>query len=252
MNRFFIDAAQIVDSHIEIAGEDAGHILRVLRYGPGDSIELCDGAGLDYPAVIVETDRDKLTVSLGEGIPSKGEPLTRITLYQGMPKSSKMDLIVQKCVELGIHSIVPLNTSRTVVNLSEARRIQKRIERWQKIAEGAAKQSHRGIIPNIGKPVAFSELVASASHSIRLIPWEGETDLGLKGYLDKYGNKIYRGNGTGIGIIIGPEGGISDEEIRLAKEFGWETVTLGPRILRTETAGMATLAAIMLYMGEME
>ncbi|MGI6372829.1 MAG: 16S rRNA (uracil(1498)-N(3))-methyltransferase [Caldicoprobacterales bacterium] len=252
MSRYFIDAAHIVDSHIEITGEDAGHILRVLRYEPGDSIILCDGAGLDYPAVIIETGKDRLIARLGDGYPSKGEPDAKVVLYQGIPKSSKMDIIIQKCVELGIHSIIPLNTSRTVVNLSEAKKIHKRVERWQKIAREAAKQSNRGMIPQIGFPVDFSDLVTSAAHPIKLIPWEGEVNLGLKCYFDKHKNDIYKEDRTEIGVIIGPEGGLSYEEIDLAKKCGWVTVTLGPRILRTETAGIAALAVIMSYMGEME
>ena len=237
MSRYFIDAAHIVDSHIEITGEDAGHILRVLRYEPGDSIILCDGAGLDYPAVIIETGKDRLIARLGDGYPSKGEPDTKVVLYQGIPKSSKMDIIIQKCVELGIHSIIPLNTSRTVVNLSEAKKIHKRVERWQKIAREAAKQSNRGMIPQIGFPVDFSDLVTSAAHPIKLIPWEGEVNLGLKCYFDKHKNDIYKEDRTEIGVIIGPEGGLSYEEIDLAKKCGWVIVTLGPGSLEPRLPG---------------
>ena len=246
MNRFFINADKVTGSRVEISGEDAGHILRVLRLGVDDSIELCDGAGMEYPATIVESVKDRLTAKLGPGRPSEGEPSVKVTLYQGMPKSNKMDLIIQKCVELGIHSIVPLETARTITNLSEPKKSEKKVARWQKIAEEAAKQSKRGIIPRIEAPMTYAQIIKSASHSMKLIPWEGEREMGLKGSLDSAEDK------TDIGIVIGPEGGFDDEEIALAKEYGWKSITLGPRILRTETAGMATLTAIMFYMGEIE
>lgn len=252
MNRFFIEAHRIKESHIEISGEDAIHILRVLRLGVGDLIELCDGAGMDYPATIVKGDKDRLTVELGAARPSEAEPSIKVTLYQGMPKSNKMDFIIQKSIELGINSIVPLETARTIVKLSEAKRTEKRVARWQKIAEMAAKQSKRGKIPKIGMPVAYPDIIREASHSIKIIPWEGEACLSLREYLENRGHGIYESDIEDIGIVIGPEGGFEDEEIVLAKEYGWDTVTLGPRILRTETAGLATLAAIMFYMGEME
>ncbi len=252
MNRFFIDADKITASHIEISGEDAVHILRVLRLNVGHSIELCDGAGMDYPATIVETRKDRLTVKLGEGSPSMGEPTIKVTLYQGIPKSTKMDLIIQKCVELGVHRIVPLETVRTISTLSDTKKIEKKIARWQRISEEAAKQSKRGIIPKVEDPVSFSQIIKSASHTMKLIPWEGEKDISLKNYLDKNHHKGCCSSEADIGIVIGPEGGFDHGEIALAKEYGWETVTLGPRILRTETAGMATISAIMFYMEEME
>ncbi|NLI60224.1 MAG: 16S rRNA (uracil(1498)-N(3))-methyltransferase [Clostridiales bacterium] len=250
MNRFFIDNAKIVDSHTEIIGHDAGHILRVLRLGIGDSIELCDGAGMDYPTTIVETDKDRLRVKLGEGRPSKGEPSIRVTLYQGIPKSTKMDLIVQKCVELGIYRIVPLDTARTITKLSDPKKAKKRVARWQKISEEAAKQSRRGIIPKVDVPISYSSMAESASHSAKIILWEGERDVALRQCLERA--KHSSGSKADIGIVIGPEGGLDHDEVVLAKEHGWETASLGSRILRTETAGMAALAATMFYMEEME
>ncbi len=259
MNRFFIDAAQIRDSLIEISGEDAAHILRVLRLGLGDSIELCDGAGLDYPAIITEVFRDRLIAKLGKGSPSKGEPRVKVTLYQGIPKGSKMDLIVQKSVELGIYSIVPLYTARSIVHLSEPKKIERKVARWQKIAEEAAKQSKRGIVPRVEMPMPYSEFIRLTSHPMKLFLWEGERQMGLKRYLDSISHKvseIYRAQnelqGADIGIVIGPEGGFDYDEFVMAKEFGWESITLGSRILRTETAGLVTLASIMFYMEEME
>ena len=248
MNRFFIEANKIRDSYGEIVGEDAVHILRVLRLGVGDLIEVCDGAGMDYPATIIETDKGWVKVKLGEGSPSKGEPHTKVTLYQGIPKSSKMDFIIQKCVELGVYEIVPLETFRTITDLSEPKKANKKVARWQKIAHEAAKQSKRGIIPSVDMPRTFSQAIKTASHSTKIIFWEGEREVDLKKYLDQKNLSHYKD----IGIIIGPEGGLDDQEVALAKEYGWHTITLGPRILRTETSGMAALAAIMFYMEEMK
>lgn len=262
MNRFFIDAARIRDSHIDICGEDAVHILRVLRLGPGDPVELCDGAGTDYSAIIIEAGKDGLRAKLREGSPSKGEPKTKVTLYQGIPKGPKMDIIIQKCVELGIYRIVPLDTARTITNLSEVKKADKRVARWQKIAEEAAKQSKRGVIPRVDMPRAYSQVIESATHDLKLFLWEDERETGLKKYLvnNQYGAhgactasiEEHGVQGVDIGLVIGPEGGFDHDEVTLAKGEGWQTITLGPRILRTETAGFATLASIMFYMGEME
>lgn len=251
MNRFFIEANKIRDSYGEIVGEDAVHILRVLRLGVGDLIEVCDGAGMDYPATIIETDKEWVKVKLGEGSPSKGEPHTKVTLYQGIPKSSKMDFVIQKCVELGVYKIVPLETARTITDLSDPKRANKRVARWQRISLEAAKQSKRGIIPGVDMPRSFSHVIKTATHSTKIIFWEGEQAVDLKKYLDE---KILskENKDKDIGIIIGPEGGLDDQEVLLAREHEWDTITLGPRILRTETAGMAALAAIMFYMEEMK
>lgn len=247
MNRFFIDPLKILDSKLDIHGDDAGHITRVLRLGIGDSIELCDGIGNDYHGTITKANKTVVTVELGQPFMSLGEPKTRVTLYQGLTKGSKMDMIIEKCVELGIYSIIPMETHRAISSLSEKGKAQNKILRWQKRAQGAAKQSKRGIIPQIHLPVTYNEAIKVTRHSLKLILWEDERQSSLKGYLTRLDKGI-----SDIGVAIGPEGGFSRDEIELAKDNGWESITLGPRILRTETAGMATLAAIMFYMGEMQ
>lgn len=250
MNRFFIDPTKIKDSVIRIDGDDAYHILRVLRLDKGHTIELCDGNGVDYPAEIIETDKDGLWAKLGKGILSQGEMYHKITLYQGIPKGSKMDFIIQKSVELGVYRLVPIDTERTIINPSKGDRIQKKLERWNKISKEAAKQSRRGIIPKVERVQSLDEALKSACHDLKLIAWEGEKSLSLKRALDYGPLKGLRPEGIDIGIIIGPEGGLSEGEISLADEYGWRSVSLGSRILRTETAGMAIVAAIMLYMEE--
>ena len=246
MNRFFVNPEKIINNVVTINGEDAIHILKVLRLKEGDLIEVCDGMGTDYKGTLIKVAKEEVEVLLEDPKPSIGEPQIRVTLYQGIPKSSKMDLVIQKCVELGVYSIVPVVTARTVVDLSSPGKEQKKVARWQKIAEEAAKQSGRGIIPNVHEPVSYDTVMDQVSDPIKLIPWEEERNTGLREALqsiDRAGD---------ISILIGPEGGFEEAEVMKAKERGWKVVTLGPRILRTETAGMAVLSAIMFYMGEME
>ena len=162
-----------------------------------------------------------------------------------------MDLIVQKTVELGVHRIVPLISERVVVKLSSDKDAKKKQERWQRIAMEAAKQSGRGIIPSIHMPMTFKEAVSkevpgSSEGSLKLILWEEEKQISLRSILDKHDKA------SNISIIIGPEGGLSEKELALAKEHGWLSASIGPRLLRTETAGMAVIAAIMYRMEEME
>lgn len=246
MNRFFVNPEKINNNLVTIDGEDAAHILKVLRLKEGDLIEVCDGMGTDYRGRLIKTAKGEVEVLLEDPKPSTGEPKTKVTLYQGLPKSSKMDLVIQKCVELGIYSIVPVVTARTVVNLSNPDKEHRKVMRWQKIAQEAAKQSGRGIIPKVHRPILYDEVIDKVSDPIKLLPWEEERSTGLRKALER------ADRAQNISILIGPEGGFEQDEIMKAKERGWKVVTLGPRILRTETAGMAVLSAIMFYMGEME
>ncbi|NLJ40724.1 MAG: 16S rRNA (uracil(1498)-N(3))-methyltransferase [Clostridiales bacterium] len=252
MNRFFIEPAEINNSTTFITGNDAGHILRVLRLAIGDKIELCDGTGMDYLGEIVEIGKECLKVKLGEGNPSLGEPTLKVTIFQALPKGSKMDLIIQKTVELGANTIVPLKTVRTEVNYSDQKRLDKKVARWQKISQEAAKQSRRGIIPIVKKPIDFDELLKTFSFSAKLLLWEGKNAMGIKGYLENLSHKSWANDNKDMGLVIGPEGGFDNNEVELARRNGWDIISMGSRILRTETAGLAALAAIMSYMGEME
>jgi 16S rRNA (uracil1498-N3)-methyltransferase len=230
-----------------IDGEDADHIRRVLRLRRGDMVELCDGQGNDYQAVITNVDRGCVEACIQQSFPSQGEPRVKVVLYQAVPKSTKMDTIIQKCVELGIYKIVPVVTARTIVKLESPSDEMKKAVRWQRIAKEAAKQSRRGIVPQISMPVLFSQAVCEPCEMLRIFPWENEKQTGLKTCLqriDKWDK--------GIAIMVGPEGGWEEEEVVCAQRHGWNSVSLGPRILRTETVGMAILSAIMFYTGEMQ
>lgn len=221
-----------------ISGEDEKHIKTVLRAREGEEITLCDGMGMDYQCRILSLERGVLAEIISK-MPCETEPKTKITLYQGLPKADKMEWIIQKCVELGVDRIVAVSTERAIVKLDKKE--GKKLERWQKIAEAAAKQSGRGKIPEICQRVLkFSEAVTEAAElDGALIPYEKEQERGLRQFVRGF-------SGESVGIFIGPEGGFSEEEIALAEESGVLPVTLGKRILRTETAGMVT-TALLLY-----
>ena len=238
MPRFFVAAEAISGEEIHITGEDAKHIKTVLRSKVGEELTVSDGAGWDYSCVIAAFEGKEILCKITGRAKSLSEPKTKITLFQGLPKGDKMELIIQKCVELGVSEIVPVMTKRTVVKLDKKE--EKKIERWQKIAEAAAKQSGRGIIPQIGNVLSFPAAVQKASAAGHgLIPYELEQEKGIRDFVGQF-------QGDTLSIFIGPEGGFDEDEVKMAAEAGIMPVTLGKRILRTETAGMAA-AAILLY-----
>lgn len=244
MPKFFIDKNEISRGQARLLGEDEKHIKTVLRAREGEEVTLCDGEGMDYLCRIASLERGVLLDVLSQ-TPCETEPKTKLTLYQGLPKADKMEWIIQKCVEIGIDRIVAVATERAIVKLDKKE--GKKLERWQKIAEAAAKQSGRGKIPEVCQRVLkFAEAMEEAAGlDGAVIPYEKEPlENGLRQFVSGF-------SGSTAGIFIGPEGGFSEEEIALAKEKGIRPVSLGKRILRTETAGMAT-AAILLYELETE
>ncbi len=246
MHRFFIKNEAIEKDSITIYGEDVQHISKVLRLQIGDKIMLCDGEGSDYLAAIESMDKHSVSTVIIDPPASKGEPDVEAVLYQGIPKSTKMDLIIQKCTEMGIKRVVPVFTVRTIVKLESEKDERKKVERWTKIAEEAAKQSGRGIIPNIEMPMTFAEALKDAARlNAVIIPYELEGSLSIKEALRK-------DKGSSIGFFIGPEGGFETSEIEKAKAAGAVPVTLGSRILRTETAGVAVLTSIMYEYDQMK
>ncbi len=247
MHRFFVEPKQIKGNIGEITGDDAHHIQRVLRLGIGEEITMCDSQGVDYQGLVQHVDKNLIEVKIVGTTPSQTEPKIQVSLLQGLPKASKMETIIQKCVELGIYEVVPITTIRTVVRLSDDRDVLKKAQRWQKVAEEAAKQSKRGIIPHVSKPVSMKQAIKECNADLKLLFWEEEKELSL--------HKVLHNQETSpksIAILVGPEGGLDISEVELAKQHGWVCVTLGSRILRTETAGMAVLAAIMYHWEEWE
>lgn len=240
MPRFFVEPENIKNNIITLYGDDAGHISRVLRSKAGEMLTVCDGTGNDYEAEIIDINEKEVRLEIKEKYFTHSEPSVKITLYQGLPKGDKMELIIQKCVELGVCRIVPVNTERCIVKIDKNKE-NKKIDRWQKISESAAKQSGRGIVPEISNVMNFKEAVNDALKlDGAIIPYELEQDKGLKKFLDGY-------KGTTMGIFIGPEGGFAAEEIEKALSNGIMPITLGKRILRTETAGMTAVANTLFF-----
>lgn len=239
MHRFFIDKANIDGDHARIFGEDVDHIAKVLRLKEGDELRLCDGECREWSARIVSIGKKAVLAELISFVEVNTEPVCRVTLYQGVPKTGKFETVVQKGVELGVVAFVPFNCERAVAKPWNAE--DNRHSRYARVAMEAAKQSRRGIVPSVEPPISFNELCErSGRHELTLLLWEEEKERSLKDAL--------RASPTAkdIAVIVGPEGGISKEEAKALSDCGAVSVSLGGRILRTETAGPAA-AAMILY-----
>ena len=238
MHRFFADERGVVQGAAYLNAEDAGHALRVLRLESGDEVELVC-APARYRAKIDSTEGGEVRLRVIEKLRDT-EARTRVTLYQGLPKADKMELIIQKAVELGAFQVIPVSMKRCVVKLDE-KKADAKIKRWQGIAEAAAKQSKRGVIPTVAPVMSYVQAVKTASEmDLKLVPYELAEGMPQTKQLIESARP-----GQQIAIFIGPEGGFDPEEIRLATEAGIQPITLGKRILRTETAGFTTIAWLM-------
>ena len=248
--RFFVPVEQIFENTAEIAGDDVNHIKNVLRMGTGGHFMITDGRGMDYHCIIRGIGPDRVLLDIEKKEPVRTELPVEIVLFQALPKADKMELIIQKAVELGAARIVPVRTRRSVVRLDD-KKAEKKRQRWQSIAEAAAKQSGRGIVPEVGEVVSFGEACTQAQELEHcLIPYELYDDMSETA---KTMSQILQG--ASIGIFIGPEGGFERGEVEQAMEAGALPVSLGRRILRTETAGLAILSVLMFqiekdYAGE--
>ncbi len=243
MHHFFAEPSGVEDGRIRIEGPDAEHISRVLRIKPGEEILVSDGQGRDYLCQVEELAKGCVRVRILQERQESGELPARIWLFQGLPKSDKMDLIVQKAVELGAFCIVPTATRNAVVKL-DPKKGEAKSRRWQAIAKSAAEQSKRSRIPMVLEPMPLGEafdLVKEKNFHLCLIPYEEEQGMGsLKEAMRQLAP------GGDVGVFIGPEGGFDREEIREAISQGIRPVSLGRRILRTETAGLAVLSLLMM------
>ncbi len=242
MIKFFVDPSAVEGAHIYIEDKgDLKHLTKVLRAKVGDEVQISDGAEWEYETVIEDLDETVATLKIIDKQKFAKEPETWVTLYQGVPKASKMETIIQKNVELGIHAIVPVFMGRSVV--VEKGNFDKKLDRWQKIADEAVKQCKRGIIPEVKKNQNFKEMlqdITRENYDLVLLAYENEAGYSIKDAL-----KDFTGKPKSVAIIIGPEGGLSDDEVEAVKALGAKVVTLGKTILRTETAGMAATAMIM-------
>ena len=236
MARFFVEKSIIADNSVTIKGEDAHHISRVLRMREGDKITICDCEGMDYYCIIETIAKSEVVVQVVSSEVNQTEPTVDIMLFQGIPKQGKMEVIIQKAVEMGVRSIIPVVTHRCVAKGDKP-------ERWKKVVLEAAKQCGRGRIPEVCEAVSFNEAVKRmAGMECKIMPYELETEGRLKDVL---------GSAREVGILIGPEGGFEEYEAEAARAAGIKTVTLGKRILRTETAASAVIPIILYTMGEM-
>ncbi len=244
MNRFFVAKEQIHADTIQLEGKDVKHIRDVLRLKPKDRLEIvCEGKC--YICEISQIESSKVITRILEVQAGKNEPPIYIKLFQGIAKGDKMDLIVQKCTEVGVKEIFPVVTHRTVVKIKDRKKEKKKVDRWNSIAEEAAKQSKRDIIPSVRDIITFKDMVEMLKGEENIIvPYEGEKAVGIKEALKGV-------SGDRLNIVIGPEGGFEEYEIDMLKAHGGKIVTLGPRILRTETAGVVTLAMALYELGDM-
>ena len=247
MQKFFVKTNQIEDNKIRIVGSDVKHIVNVLRMQKKEKIQVCNSETLEnYIVEIQEVEKDKIVTNIIEKIQTSVESNVEIDLYQGLPKADKMELIIQKTTELGISRIIPIDMIRCVVKLEE-KEAKKKIERWQKIAEGAAKQSKRDRIPQIENKIKLEDVIYKIEeYDVFFMAYEEERNQTLKYEL----RKIKKKEKYKIGVLIGPEGGIDREEIKLLKDNGARIVTLGKRILRTETAPIAITSNIFYELEE--
>lgn len=240
MSRFFVNSKNITDNTISITDkDDIKHIVKVLRLAVGDFIDISDSVEFEYKAEIIVIELGHVKTKILEKQKFAREPEIMITLFQGIPKQGKMETIIQKAVELGVNSIVPVFTDRTVV--TDKGNFKNKIERWQKIADEAVKQCKRGIIPQINNSTSIKEILNDMSnYELIIFPYENEEKFSIKDCLKNLDYKP-----KNLAIIIGPEGGFSDNETAQLKKAGAKCVTLGKTILRTETAGIVAIAMSM-------
>lgn len=239
MPRFFIDGT--ADGRAYIAGADALHIAKALRMRPGEALTLCDGKGTDFDGVLETVTDRQVTVRISASRPSQAEPTLAVTLYQGLPKGDKMDWIIQKAVELGVTAVVPVATRRSVARLEG--KADKKQERWQRIAAEAAGQCGRGMLPSVERPLSWNQALSRLSGEPALVFYEGG---------GRPLRELVTPSTRRLSVFVGPEGGFDPEEIDAIRRQGGGVATLGPRILRCETAPLAALTLLMHLSGNME
>ena len=241
MYQFFIEDENAAEDFVTIEGSDVNHIKNVLRMKPGEKIRVCTRNGQNYFCSISDITESFVRADILEKEAESTELPCRIYLFQGLPKNDKMEWIIQKTVELGVYEVIPVAMKNCVVKLDE-KKAAKKLQRWQAIAESAAKQSKRTVIPTVKQPVTYKEALKIASElDITLVPYENER--GMDATREIMGQLMA---GQTIGVVVGPEGGFAPEEIALVDEHAtMHRISLGRRILRTETAGLAALAMLV-------
>jgi 16S rRNA (uracil1498-N3)-methyltransferase len=247
MQRYFVEKDQIRDHIVTITGDDAHHIQRVMRSRVGESLMVSDGTGREAIAEITELDKEAVILRITEERDAASEPVVKVWIAQSLPKGDKMETVIQKCTETGAVRFIPFLSARTIVQY-DGKKEAKRLERWQKIAKEAAEQAHRGIIPAIDGPRTWKQLLALLPETaVALICYEQEKGYGLKEALTQIGEA---GQSGPVMLIIGPEGGFEPAEVEEILAAGGQCVSLGRRILRTETAALVGLSCILYEYNE--
>ena len=248
MHRFFIPP-NCIEGESVILGDDVGHQLAaVLRARPGEQIVVLDDSGWEYIVTLERVSPRVVQGRIAERLPARGEPGVRIVLYQAVLKANKFDMVLQKGTELGVSRFVPVFCARSVPRDGGKAWSARRHERWRKIVSEAAEQSHRGRLPLVESAIDFSE-ACDAAEGLGLIPWEEEAETGLKEALGRL--REDRGESPAVSILTGPEGGFTSQEVDYARTRGIVPVSLGSRILRAETAPVATVSAVLYELGEL-
>lgn len=239
MHRCFVDFKIAANTTIKVCGDEAKHMSKVLRLASGDSVEVCDGSGFTFSGTISDITKNEVEIALGEGIRDESEPETKVYLFAGLSKGAKMELVIQKSVELGVTKVIPVETEFSVAKEGKQ-------ERWQRIAFEAAKQCKRPTVPEISDVVSFKEAVSiMKSLDTSICAYEKEDKVGITEALNSVPSV------KTCGIFVGPEGGISEKEIKILSDEGVAIVSLGKRILRTETAAIVLLTIVMHHFGEL-
>lgn len=246
MRRFFVAPEAIKDDQLTIEGELSHHISRVLRMNVGEEAEFASGDGRLFVGRLAAITKTQILVALLREEEAPADTTIQITLYQGLPKGDKLELIIQKCTELGAARFVPVVTKRSVVRLDEAKGAKK-AERWQKIAQEASQQCKRLAVPEVSAPLSWQQFMNNLPpEELTLVLWEDEATQGLRNFLQSHDPLPAR-----INLLVGPEGGLEEAEVAQLKKLGAQSISLGARILRTETAGLAAIAMVLYQSGDL-
>lgn len=241
MPRFFVTQPLTVGAETVLTGAAARHIAGALRMTPGEALTLCDGQGTDYACTLTAAERERVTLAVDAAAPNRAEPTLAVTLYMGLPKGDKLEWVIQKAVELGVTAVVPVMTARSIARV-EGKDAAKKQERWQRIADEAAGQSGRGICPRVELPLRWKEALPRLAEETTLLCYEGGGQ--------PLGELVAPETRT-VSLVIGPEGGFDPGEVAEVTAAGGRIATLGPRILRCETAPLAALTVLMERTGNL-
>jgi 16S rRNA (uracil1498-N3)-methyltransferase len=245
MRRFFVRPEDVGSRELRLRGDEAEHLTRVLRLGPGAQVLVFDGCGHEYVSVVEGLESEGVVCRILADAPSPSPPTVSITLGQGLPKAEKFDWVIQKTTELGVSDIVPLITARVIPHLA-ASHLTRKVDRWRRLAREACKQSRRATVPQVREPMPVEAFYAACqSAELKLVLWEGEETRLLRTVLAASAPVV------SVALVVGPEGGLTAQEVACGESYGFLATGLGPRILRTETAAVVAVALLQHRFGDL-